>query len=122
CNPNNPTGKLLDRKEIHLFAEKCSSAEVFLFVDEAFIELSDARESIADVAACNDFLIVLRSLTKTFAVPGLRIGFAVASPVLADLMNKSRLHWNMNSIAAAVGENLLKCNQDYISRSLGLLK
>ncbi|CAG1002163.1 MAG: histidinol-phosphate aminotransferase [Candidatus Methanoperedens nitroreducens] len=122
CNPNNPTGKLLDRKQVRLFAEKCSCAEVFLFVDEAFIELSDPRESIADVAACNDFVIVLRSLTKTFAIPGLRIGFAVASPVLADLMNKSRLHWNMNSIAAAVGENLLKCNQDYINRSLELLK
>ncbi|HEX7628440.1 MAG TPA: threonine-phosphate decarboxylase CobD [Candidatus Methanoperedens sp.] len=122
CNPNNPTGKLLDRKEVLLFAEKCTRAEVFLFVDEAFIELADPGESIADVAANNDFVIVLRSLTKTFAVPGLRIGFAVASPVLAGLLNNIRLHWNMNSIAAAVGENLLFDNQDYINRSLGLLK
>ncbi len=122
CNPNNPTGKLLDRKEVLLFAEKCTRAEVFLFVDEAFIELADPGESIADVAAYNDFVIVLRSLTKTFAVPGLRIGFAVASPVLAGLMNNIRLHWNMNSIAAAVGEDLLADNQDYINRSLGLLK
>lgn len=122
CNPNNPTGKLLNRKEVLLLAEKCALAEVFLFVDEAFIELADPRESIADIAACNDFVIVLRSLTKTFAVPGLRIGFVVASPVLAELMNNIRLHWNMNSIATAVGEELLKDNQDYIKRSLGLLK
>ena len=122
CNPNNPTGKLLDRKKVLLFTEKCTRAEVFLFVDEAFIELADPRESIADVAANNDFVIVLRSLTKTFAVPGLRIGFAVASHVLAGLMNNIRLHWNMNSIAAAVGEDLLTGNQDYINRSLGLLK
>ena len=122
CNPNNPTGKLLGRKEVLLLAEKCTLSEVFLFVDEAFIELSDPRESIADIAACKDFVIVLRSLTKTFAVPGLRIGFVVASPVMAKLMNNIRLHWNMNSIAAAAGETLLKDNQDYISRSLGLLK
>ncbi len=122
CNPNNPTGKLLNRKDVLLLAEKCTSSEVFLFVDEAFIELADPKESIADVAACNDFVIVLRSLTKTFAVPGLRIGFAVASPLLAGLLNNIRLHWNMNSIAAVVGEKLLKDNQDYLNMSLGLLK
>jgi threonine-phosphate decarboxylase len=122
CNPNNPTGKLLNRKDVLLLAEKCTSSGVFLFVDEAFIELSDPEESIAGAAACNDFVIVLRSLTKTFAVPGLRIGFVVASPVLAGLLNNIRLHWNMNSIAAVVGEKLLKDNQDYIYRSLGLLK
>ncbi|PWB50670.1 MAG: threonine-phosphate decarboxylase [Candidatus Methanoperedenaceae archaeon] len=122
CNPNNPTGKLLNRKDVLLLAHKCASSELFLFVDEAFIELADPRESIADVAAYNDFVVVLRSLTKTFAVPGLRIGFAVASPVLAGLLNNIRLHWNMNSIAALVGEKLLKDHQDHISRSLGLLK
>lgn len=122
CNPNNPTGKLLNRKDVLLLAQKCASSEVFLFVDEAFIELADPGESIADVAACNDFVVVLRSLTKAFAVPGLRIGFAVASPVLAGLLNNIRLHWNMNSIAALVGEKLLKDNQDHITRSLGLLK
>jgi threonine-phosphate decarboxylase len=122
CNPNNPTGKLLKRKEVLMLAEKCASSEVFLFVDEAFIELSDPRESITDVAEGNDFVIVLRSLTKTFAVPGLRIGFAVASQALANLLNNIRLHWNMNSIAAAVGEKLLQDNQDYIKRSLGSIK
>ncbi len=122
CNPNNPTGKLLPRKEVLSLAEKCASSQVFLFVDEAFIELSDPDESIADFAANNDFVIVLRSLTKTFAVPGLRIGFAVASFDLAQLMNNIRLHWNLNSIAATVGETLLKDNRDYLKRSLELLK
>ena len=122
CNPNNPTGKLMDRKDVLLLAEKCTLSGTFLFVDEAFIELADPGESIADIAACSDFVIVLRSLTKTFAVPGLRIGFAVASPVFAGLLNNIRLHWNINSIAAAVGEKLLEDNRDYISRSLGLIK
>lgn len=122
CNPNNPTGSLLNRKEIISLAEKCASSGVFLIVDEAFIELSDPAESIADIAASNDFVIVLRSVTKTFAVPGLRIGFAVASPGFAEILNNIRLHWNMNSIAAEVCEKLLSDNKDYLRRSLSLLK
>lgn len=122
CNPNNPTGKLLHREDVISLAQKCASTGVFLIVDEAFIELCDPRESVADIAASNDFVIVLRSVTKTFAVPGLRIGFAVASPEFARLLNNIRLHWNMNSIAAAVCEKLLGDNQDYLKRTLMLLK
>jgi threonine-phosphate decarboxylase len=122
CNPNNPTGRLLRRKDVIRLAKICTSWEVFLFVDEAFIELSDPDESIADLAACNDFVMVVRSLTKTYAVPGLRIGFAVASPDFARLLNNVRLHWNLNSVALAAGEWLLKTDQNYIDRSLELVR
>ncbi|MFZ3058952.1 MAG: aminotransferase class I/II-fold pyridoxal phosphate-dependent enzyme [Candidatus Methanoperedens sp.] len=122
CNPNNPTGNLLRRRDVIEMAKICALSETFLFVDEAFIELSDPRESIADIAASCDFICVLRSLTKTYAVPGLRIGFAVASPDFAGLLNNARLHWNMNSAASAVGEQLLRKNQDYIKKSLGLIR
>ena len=122
CNPNNPTGSLLGRNEVLRLAKKCISSEVFLFVDEAFIELSDPGESIADIAAINDFVIVMRSLTKIYSVAGLRIGFAVASPEFARLLNSIRLPWNLNSIGLAVGEHLLKNNKNYINRSLELIR
>ncbi|NJD78540.1 MAG: threonine-phosphate decarboxylase [Candidatus Methanoperedens sp.] len=122
CNPNNPTGRLIKRREILQLAKKCVESSVFLFVDEAFIELSDPQESIADFAALNDFVIVLRSLTKIYAVPGLRIGFAVASPDFACILNNIRLPWNLNSLALESGIWLLKNNGDYIDRSLGLIK
>lgn len=122
CNPNNPTGKLLERRAVNQLAQICASAEVFLFVDEAFIELSDPRESIAERAASNDFVIVLRSLTKTFAIPGLRVGYAVASPGFAKILNGVRLSWNLNSAGLAAGEELLKNNKNYLNRSLGLIK
>lgn len=122
CNPNNPTGSLINRKDVISLAEKCASSGVFLIVDEAFIELSDPHESVADIAASNDFVIVLRSITKTFAIPGLRIGFAVASPGFAGLLNNIRLHWNVNSIAAAVCEKLLGNSEDYLKKTLSLLK
>ncbi len=122
CNPNNPTGKLIKRGEILQLAKKCVESSVFLVVDEAFIELSDPQESIADFAASNDFVIVLRSLTKIYAVPGLRIGFAVASPDFACILNNIRLPWSLNSLALESGIWLLKNNGDYIDRSLGLIK
>jgi threonine-phosphate decarboxylase len=122
CNPNNPTGNLLHRKDVISLAEKCASSGVFFIVDEAFIELCDPRESITDIAASNDFVIVLRSVTKTFAIPGLRIGFAIAPSGFAGLLNNIRLHWNINSIAAAVCEKLFGDSKDYLNRSLLLIK
>ncbi len=122
CNPNNPTGNLLRRRDVIELAKTCARSETFLFVDEAFIELSEPCESIADMAASCDFIYVLRSLTKTYAVAGLRIGFAVASPDFAGLLNNARLHWNMNSAASLVGERLLRKNHDYIQKSLGLIR
>ncbi|GFO97226.1 L-threonine 3-O-phosphate decarboxylase [groundwater metagenome] len=122
CNPNNPTGRLISSEEVLKLAQICASSETFLFVDEAFIELSDPKESIAEVAASNDFVVVLRSLTKTFAVPGLRIGFAVASSEFANIMNNIRIPWSLNCAALTVGEHLLKGHKSYIERTLNLIR
>ena len=122
CNPNNPTGSLIRKDEVLNLAKKCKDSETFLFVDEAFIELSDPKESIVEFAASNDFVIVLRSLTKTFAVPGLRIGFSVASRDFANILNNIRIPWSLNSVALVVGEHLLKCHKGYIKRSIDLIK
>ncbi|MCE8424159.1 MAG: aminotransferase class I/II-fold pyridoxal phosphate-dependent enzyme [Candidatus Methanoperedens sp.] len=121
CNPNNPTGQLLERKKVLDLAKKCMGSETFLFVDEAFIELSDPKESIADYAADNDLIFVLRSLTKTYSIPGIRIGFAVTSSDSAKIFNDVRLCWNLNSIAISIGIEALRNYPDYISRSLKLI-
>jgi threonine-phosphate decarboxylase len=122
CNPNNPTGSLIRKDEVLKIAKKCKDSETFLFVDEAFIELSDPKESIAEFAASNDFVVVLRSLTKIYSVPGLRIGFAVTSCEFASILNNIRIPWSLNCVAIAVGEHLLKGHKDYIKRSLNLIK
>ena len=90
CNPNNPTGRLLCADQVIDLADRCEEAETFLLVDEAFIELSEPEESVAAQAPHREFLFVMRSLTKSFGVPGLRLGFGVTNIKLAGILNLAR--------------------------------
>ncbi|MDI6888169.1 MAG: threonine-phosphate decarboxylase CobD [Methanocellales archaeon] len=124
CNPNNPTGDLLPQETLIELARRCSKNKAFLFVDETFIELSDPEQSIADIAAKKDFIFVLRSLTKCFAIPGVRIGYGVGPAQLIELLNRARLSWNVNTFADAIGTYLLHDpkTSKYLDRSRKLIK
>jgi len=95
CNPNNPTGALLPRRDILDMAGGCSGGH--LFVDEAFIELSDPAQSVADVR--DPALFVLRSLTKCFSVPGIRFGYAFGDSDLIRKVETIRPPWSVNTFA-----------------------
>ncbi|HIH44384.1 MAG TPA: threonine-phosphate decarboxylase, partial [Candidatus Methanoperedenaceae archaeon] len=122
CNPNNPTGTLIARDELVELAVRCGEAGTFLFIDEAFIELSYAGESMAVLAALNDHVLVSRSLTKAFAVPGLRAGFGVASSRLSGILNRSRLTWNLSAPASAAGAWMMKNGSAYLQKSREFIK
>jgi len=121
CNPNNPTGRLLPKEDIASLADRCEERETFLLVDEAFIELSDPNQSVARLAPSREYLFVMRSLTKSFGVPGLRLGFGVTNPLLAEIMDRARIPWSLGSIAAAAGAYLLG-QEDFLERSRALIK
>ncbi len=120
CNPNNPTGRLLTAEEIASLADRCEKSETFLLVDEAFIELSDPGQSVARLAPSREYLFVMRSLTKSFGVPGLRLGFCVTNPLLAEVMDRARIPWSLGSIAASAGAYLLG-QEDFLERSRALI-
>ncbi len=121
CNPNNPTGALLSREEIVTIADRCEESGTFLLVDEAFIELSDPSQSVADLAPQCESLFVMRSLTKSFGVPGLRLGFGVTNPLLAEIMDRARIPWSLGSIAAAAGAYLLG-EEDFLERARTVIR
>ncbi len=121
CNPNNPTGELIEREQVKALAELCSQSGTFLFVDEVFIELADPDHSIAAYACNSDHVFVLRSLTKTFAVPGLRVGYGVASSALARKLNNARLTWNLSVVGEGLGVFFLEKSGDYLERSRALI-
>lgn len=98
CNPNNPTGLLLGRSEVEELLVSTPATTRF-FVDEAFIELADPSASM--IGSEDDRVFVLRSMTKAFAVPGLRLGFGFGDPDLVDRCERCRTPWSVNAFAEA---------------------
>jgi len=99
CNPNNPTGTLLHRAELLHTLETVKHQKGILFCDEAFISLGDPNESLVDIR--NPHLFVLHSLTKSFAVPGLRIGFGFGDSAVVEKIETARSPWCVNAYAEA---------------------
>jgi threonine-phosphate decarboxylase len=97
CNPNNPTGTLLHRTELLDTLDRVKQHKGILFCDEAFISLADPDESL--VSVCDPNLFVLHSLTKSFAVPGLRIGFGFGDADLIEKIETARSPWCVNAFA-----------------------
>jgi len=98
-HPNNPTGKLISCDEFQAFSVR-HPRSLFL-VDEAFGDFVEGFRSVWVPAADN--LIVLRSLTKIFAIPGLRLGCAMTSPSLAAAWRHQLPPWSVNLLAQRVG-------------------
>lgn len=121
CNPNNPTGRLIHRGDLEDLARRCELFETFLMVDEAFIELSDPDQSLATLAPEMNYLFVMRSLTKSFGVPGIRLGFGVANEAIAGVMDRVRIPWSISSIGAAAGAYLLG-EAEHLKRSRKYIK
>ena len=99
CNPNNPTGELRKKEEIKDLLSAMASHGGILFCDEAFIDLSDPLESLSDI--CDPHSFVLQSLTKSFAVPGLRFGYGFGDPYLIEKIEITRPPWSINAYAEA---------------------
>jgi len=103
CTPHNPTGEAYEVEALRAFAAECRAADTLLVVDEAFLEFTD-RPSLAGEPG----VVVLRSLTKAFGLPGLRAGFLVAAGRLRDRLATARLSWELSAPAAAVGAHCLR--------------
>ena len=102
CNPNNPTGTAYCSSGLLELAARCRDAGTTLLVDEAFLDFTD-EPSLAGTEG----VVVARSLTKMFGLPGLRAGFLVATGRLRERLDVARPAWGMSTPAAAVGEHCL---------------
>lgn len=107
-NPNNPTGTLFTVAEALPFIQAAKKAGTTVIVDESFLDfLDDTPYSLIPYVKDYDNLIVLRSLTKCFAVPGLRLGFAVMDEEKACLLKEQTDCWNVNVLAQQAGVTAL---------------
>ena len=112
CRPNNPTGLVCDAQALRTLAEQHPQA--MFVVDEAFGDFVHDFASLTHQRPPN--VIVLLSLTKIFAIPGLRLGCALADAKVVEAVQRIQPTWSVNCIAQAVGEAAIK-DAAYISRS-----
>ncbi len=111
--PNNPTGRLLDGALLTELARRHPSA--FFMVDEAFADFVGGYTSLCHNPPEN--MIVLRSMTKFYAIPGLRVGYAVTSLPLAEALRADLPPWSVNALAQAVAKAVLH-DEGYAKRTV----
>jgi histidinol-phosphate aminotransferase len=100
CNPNNPTGAWLTQPELRLLLDALSDG--LLVVDEAYLDLA-GRDSPARPLLERDNLVVVRSMTKDYGLPGLRLGYALAAPSGIRALAAAQPPWSVNAAAQAAG-------------------
>lgn len=115
-SPNNPTATVIDSKIICDLAQK--HPNIWFIIDEAFLEFIENGQSVAGAAGN---IITLHSLTKFYAIPGLRLGFGIFPENLAARLKKILPPWSVNSLAQAVGSQLFD-DFTYRDTSLKTLK
>jgi len=113
CNPNNPTGQYLAKEELEAILDACG--DCLLILDEAYVTFVDKSWSSVDLVSRGNVVIV-RSLTKDYALAGLRIGYAVASREIINDLRRVCPPWNVNAVAQKAGVIALG-DKDYLERS-----
>ena len=101
CNPNNPTGQYLSRDAIARIVEVAERVDALVVLDEAYVDFVTGAFPAHAFPKSN--LIILRSLTKSFAIPGIRIGYALSSEAIIRALEKVKVPWSVSACAQKVG-------------------
>ncbi len=110
-NPNNPTSKIITREDVAVIAEACKALDIFLLVDEMYIEFTDDYEEITAVPLTDEYqnLAILRSVSKFFAVPGLRFAYAIMNNEdLSQIIDLTTTKNNIATLSAIAGIDMFK--------------
>ena len=115
CNPGNPTGALIAKSDIEGVIRVCDESGTFLVLDEAFIDFCEGESAKELIRKCRRG-VLLRSMTKFFAMPGLRLGYAIGAPQTVDAITSMQDPWSVNTAAQAAGIASLS-DADYCRRT-----
>lgn len=118
-NPHNPTGKLFSREAIEPYLDQFA----LVVVDEAFMDFlpPDEEQSLIGVVQNYPNLVIVRSLTKFYSLPGLRLGYAIAHPDRIKHWQQWRDPWSVNTLAVAAGVAVLQ-DREFQQQTLNWLK
>ncbi|MCE8023493.1 threonine-phosphate decarboxylase CobD [Billgrantia aerodenitrificans] len=116
CRPNNPTGTLIERERIERLLAAAQRHGATLVVDEAFVDFVTPDERLTPLLARFDNLLLLRSMTKLYAIPGLRLGYLLGSATVVGRIGELQPPWSVNALAAGLVAPLL-ADRDYLART-----
>lgn len=118
CNPNNPTGEVIDKGEILRLADTHSQS---LFVVDQSYAAYTTQSVIQPQEACTmNNVMILSSMTKDFGVPGLRLGYVTAKSNVINQLRHLRMPWSVNSLAIEAGIYLLHHTNEYVINAKAL--
>lgn len=105
CNPNNPTGSIHKREQLIPLLRAAQEKRAWIAVDESFIDFRSAQQSETCRHLVNEYenLIIIHSLTKYLAIPGLRLGFLVTADRVVEALSHGSIPWNVNVVAQFAG-------------------
>ena len=109
ARPNNPDGSIISRR----FIEQIISLGKLTIIDEAYIDFSD-KSSILDLVKEYHNLIILRTFSKSYALAGIRLGYAVANPKIIDILFRVKSPYNVNALAAQYGSLIIKSSKLFL--------
>jgi threonine-phosphate decarboxylase len=115
CNPNNPTGILTEREELKKILAQAEREKVSFILDESFIDFEE-EESLKRAAATSSRLILLRSMTRFFALPGLRVGYMISNPEVIEKFRQKKEPGSVNALAQIAAVESLR-DTGYQSRT-----
>lgn len=124
CNPNNPTGLAVKNSRIELLAEACREKNGFLVLDECFCEFLDKPEQYTFMEKIREYpqVVILRAFTKSYAMAGLRLGYAVCGDIgLAQRLRLTGQPWSVSAPAQEAGVAALEEN-DYLEKARKLIQ
>ncbi|MCX7680433.1 MAG: histidinol-phosphate aminotransferase family protein [Anaerolineae bacterium] len=112
CNPNNPTGVYLDREAVLCILRACEAAGSLLVLDEAYVNFAASPwDSISLLRSGH--LLLLRSMTKDFALAGLRLGYVLGAPDAIRALRRAQPPWSVNAAAQVAGLAALDHLEEY---------
>ena len=122
CNPNNPTSSAVPQQTMRKILDDCKRYDICVLVDETYVEFAPDCEAVTCVPLTRYYnnLVILRGVSKFFASPGLRLGYAITGhDDLIKRINTVKNPWTINSLAAIAGE-LMFSDKDYIAQTKAL--
>ncbi len=102
CNPNSPTGRHISRRDFRHIISAVNRIGCWLIVDEAFIDWCPSHSLMPDLSRCPR-LVILRSFTKFFSIPGIRLGYVVGASSVIQSIQAQLPPWSVNHVAQAAG-------------------